>query len=115
MFDPTTEKPIPLRDVPRIAWLPHSTRAKKVSVSTVFRWVNPGIRGQRLEVLRIGGTLHTSEERLRAFFERLTPQVTRAGDEPRRRPVPPRPPVPDPWGRRSRARVQAELDAAGIR
>ena len=100
MFDPTQERPIPLSQVPKLKWLPN-----RPHVATIFRWVQRGIRGYRLEVLRVGGTLCTSEARLLAFFERITnmsnsPVTTVTTSAARRRDA---------------DRVDRELDAAGIR
>jgi hypothetical protein len=99
VFDPTIETPIPLAQVPRIKWLP-----KRPHLATIHRWVLKGIRGVRLEVLRVGGTLCTSEARLVAFFEKLT-----STDHSDARPV------TTGAARRQQCRVDAELDAAGIR
>ena len=40
--------------------------------STLFRWASKGLRGVRLEVIRIGGTQCTSVEALARFFHRLS-------------------------------------------
>src|SRR3954454_156677 len=40
-------------------------------VSCLFRWAKHGLRGARLETLRVGGTLCTSREALERFFARL--------------------------------------------
>jgi hypothetical protein len=72
MIDPTQETLIPLLRVPRIAWLPRRRREKRLAPSTVFRWCQRGVRGVRLETLRVGGTRCTSEAALRRFFERLS-------------------------------------------
>ena len=41
-------------------------------VDTIYRWATKGMRGFRLETIRIGGTLCTSHEALQRFFDRLT-------------------------------------------
>ena len=105
-FDPTAEAPIPLKDVPRLPWLKKFLRAgsgRKLAFSTLWRWTHTGIDGVKLETVRIGDTLCTSEEALKRFFCRTTPpaeQATTSAAEQRR---------PD------RARATRELDAAGIR
>jgi hypothetical protein len=71
-FDPTVEQPIPLCQVPRLAWLPRRRRGRKIHVATIFRWAQHGIHGVRLEVVRIGGTRCTSEAALRRFFAALS-------------------------------------------
>lgn len=45
---------------------------RPVAVSTVHRWRDPGIRGVRLECVRIGGRWLTSVEAFERFCETLT-------------------------------------------
>lgn len=71
-FDPSSETPIPLGQVHKIKWLPLRRRGCKIHTSTVFRWVQQGLRGVRLEALRVGGTLCTSEAALKRFFAKLS-------------------------------------------
>jgi len=40
---------------------------KRVHISAVYRWVQRGIKGVRLEAIRIGGTTYTSREALQRF------------------------------------------------
>lgn len=47
-------------------------RGRKVHVGTVYRWSSRGLRGVRLETIRIGGTVCTSREALQRFFARLS-------------------------------------------
>lgn len=49
---------------------------RRVHVSTLFRWAQRGVRGCKLEAIRIGGALHTSQQALQRFAEQLT-----AGDQ----------------------------------
>ena len=72
MIDPAVEPLIRLADVPRLPWLPRRRKGKKLHISSVIRWVSPGLRGHRLEALRVGGALCTSEAALRRFFQKLT-------------------------------------------
>ena len=73
MFDPAVEAPIPLTQVPTtVRWLPRRRAGKKPNIATIFRWAQRGLRGVRLETLRVGGTLCTSEEALKRFFQHLT-------------------------------------------
>jgi hypothetical protein len=72
MIDPAVEPLIRLADVPRLPWLPRRRKGKRLHISSVIRWVSPGLRGHRLEALRVGGCLCTSEAALRRFFEKLT-------------------------------------------
>jgi len=71
-FDPSVETPLPLEQVPKISWLPRRRHGRKIDKSTLFRWVQHGLRGVRLEALRVGGTLCTSEAALKRFFARLS-------------------------------------------
>jgi hypothetical protein len=52
--------------------LPRRRRGKRPHPSTLHRWATNGLRGEKLEVLRVGGTICTSEQALCRFFERLT-------------------------------------------
>ena len=64
-------------------------------ISAVYRWINPGLRGVQLEIVKIGGTTYTRYEALQRFGERLS-QATK-------------PPVTG--GQRSSAR-QKQIDKA---
>ena len=68
----TQEKIIPLRDVPK--HLPPRPNGKKLHISACYRWIGPGIRGIRLESIKVGGTTCTSLEAIQRFSERLTQQ-----------------------------------------
>jgi len=68
MIDIANEHLIPVRDVPRR--LPRRPNGKTVHISAVYRWIQRGVRGVRLEAIRIGGTAYTSEEALQRFGER---------------------------------------------
>ena len=70
MIDITQERLIPLRDTPRR--LPARSSGKRVHISAVYRWIQRGIRGVRLESIRIGGTMYTSAEALQRFADALT-------------------------------------------
>ena len=41
-------------------------------VSTIWRWVNRGIRGIKLETVMVGGRRFTSREALERFHQRIT-------------------------------------------
>jgi hypothetical protein len=101
-IDLTLEKPHPLADVPNLPCIPRRRGGRKLHRSTVMRWVNPGLRGVRLEAIRVGGTLCTTIEALQRFFERLA--------APR--------PEPQPTSGEKRQRelqqIEQELNAARI-
>ncbi|MFO0954422.1 MAG: DUF1580 domain-containing protein [Isosphaeraceae bacterium] len=96
------ETVFPLSEVPNHV---PPRRGKKLHVATVFRWKG-GLRGVKLETIRIGGTLHTSAEALQRFFDRLS--ATDHGPDPA--------PPADPSKARQRAAERAgrELDSLGF-
>jgi hypothetical protein len=53
------------------ALLPHLRRGKPPHVASLYRWATRGLRGVRLETLRVGGTVCTSKEALQRFFQAL--------------------------------------------
>lgn len=61
---------IPLSQVPRI--FPTRSNGKTVHISAVYRWAQRGVRGVRLETLKVGGTSYTSIEAVQRFAEELT-------------------------------------------
>ena len=68
--------------------------------STVWRWVQRGIRGHKLETIKIGGVTCTSEKALRHFFATLStknPSTRKPEIDANRR-----------------ARVEQELDNLGL-
>ena len=65
MIDIKTERLVTLRDVPKL--LPPRPNGKHVHISAVYRWVQRGVRGNRLDAIRIGGTTYTSQEALQRF------------------------------------------------
>lgn len=70
MIDSARETLVALADVP--AHLPDRRGGRRPHVSTIYRWVQRGCRGVKLESLQVGGTSCTSLEALQRFFERLT-------------------------------------------
>lgn len=52
--------------------LPRRRRGKRPDVSTLYRWSQVGLKGVRLETLKIGGQTCTSIEALQRFFDRLS-------------------------------------------
>ena len=65
MINIGNEQLVPLHDVPKI--LPARGNGKRIHISAVYRWAQRGIRGTRLEVVRVGGTTYTSREALQRF------------------------------------------------
>ena len=52
--------------------LPLRRGGRRVHVATLYRWASAGLRGVRLETLRVGGTLCTSLKALQRFFDALS-------------------------------------------
>jgi hypothetical protein len=52
--------------------LPRRRRDRPTNVSTIHRWRSPGVRGVRLEAVRLGGTWVTSLEAYQRFCSSLT-------------------------------------------
>ena len=65
MIDPLEEPTFPLSAVLKKAGIDKHP-------STIHRWRHPGVRGVRLETVRIGGVHHTSLSCLRRFFATLS-------------------------------------------
>jgi hypothetical protein len=51
---------------------PPGRQGRPTHPSTIYRWISRGVRGCKLEAIRLGGTLYTSREALQRFAERLT-------------------------------------------
>ena len=83
--------------------LPHGRAGKSVHVATLHRWASRGgVRGVRLETVRIGGIRYTSAEALERFIAQCS--ADDAGQQPqltRQR-------------QKARDKAAAELSAAGI-
>jgi hypothetical protein len=67
-LDISKEKLIRLADVPKLKWLPRRRAGSRLSIATVYRWEQR--QTNRLEAVRVGGTLCTTEAALMRFFER---------------------------------------------
>ena len=103
MIDFETEEIVPLAAAAK--WLP-SMRGKAPHVCTLYRWTKAGVKGVRLEIIKIGGTTCTSREALARFFQQLT-----YGD---REPPPPSRFRTPAQRKRDQARAARILDEAGI-
>lgn len=75
-IDPFTEEVFTLSQVPK------RLRGRRVHSSTVFRWVQRGLNGRKLETIKIGGVTCTSENALRRFFNLLSSENTLAVKKP---------------------------------
>ena len=70
MIDMATEKLISLKDA--CGLLPRRRRGVRPHFSTLWRWATEGLKGVKLEVIKVGSTLCTSREALQRFFQRLS-------------------------------------------
>lgn len=70
MSDLSNERLISIGDVPK--HLPRRATGRRVHISAVYRWMSSGVRGVRLESVRVGGSTYTSVEALQRFADRLT-------------------------------------------
>lgn len=97
MIDVTTEKVIAIKDVPTLV-------PGRPALMTVYRWLNRGVRGRRLETVLVGGKRYTSQEAITRFIE----ETTAAADGRR--------PKSKKSNRRQAAidKAEKELEAAGI-
>jgi hypothetical protein len=98
------ETTFPLAETPK--HIPPRRGGRKLHQATAFRWAKHGVRGVKLETIRIGGTLCTSVEALQRFFERLS-----ATDGPSEA----APSIRTPAARaRAIAKAEAELAKLGV-
>lgn len=96
------ESTIPLQDVP--AHLPsRGPNGRRTHHSTCLRWVLRGVRGVKLEAVRMGGRWMTSLEALDRFTVRVTAAVSPEGTVP----------ASAATDSRREEAVTRELDAAG--
>ncbi len=70
MIDIKTEKVVTIREACR--FLPKRRAFSYTHPFTIFRWAKKGLRGTKLETIRVGGTLCTSVEALQRFFNELS-------------------------------------------
>ncbi|MDZ4849591.1 MAG: DUF1580 domain-containing protein [Pirellulaceae bacterium] len=99
MIDVASETLILPTEVPKV--LPRQ-KGKKINLSTIYRWMQLGLCGVKLEYVCIGGTRFTRKQALNRFFSRIT--AVKTGDAIDRR--------VEKNVRQKQA--DSELDAAGI-
>ena len=66
MIDPAVESLVTLAKATHLV-----NPSRPPNISTVWRWVGNGVRGTRLEALRIGGVRYTSTEAIARFLVAL--------------------------------------------
>jgi hypothetical protein len=83
MIDISKDTLLTLREA--ISLLPRHRAGQPVSFSCVWRWAVHGVRGIKLETLRVGGGLCTTAKALQTFCEQLTAQAggRRTNQQPR--------------------------------
>ena len=69
-IDLEREKPVTFAQLAES--LPRHRRNRPVHTSTIHRWRRPGLRGVRLEAIRVGGAWHTTREAFAKFCKALT-------------------------------------------
>jgi hypothetical protein len=103
MIDLDSESVLPLADVPAV--VPPGRNGRRPHVSVIYRWVQRGLRGIRLEAVQVGGHRVTSREALNRFFAALSDRAGLAQGNPA---------IRSPARRdREYDRAVANLDAAG--
>ena len=78
-IDPLSDDLMPLAQAARS--LPPLRSGRPVSPATVWRWAAHGLRGVRLEIIRIGGTACTTRSALRQFLAAVDAARTPASPE----------------------------------
>lgn len=88
---------------------------KKVSVCTLWRWCRTGLRGERLEYVRIGRKICTSPQALQRFFTKLAELDARVPPDTRSLPLGlKRPPITSKQRQKALAEADEVLRRAGI-
>jgi hypothetical protein len=64
------EQVFPLDDLPK--HVPQRQRGKPLHLSTCYRWAHYGVKGIKLETVRVAGTLCTSVESFQRWCDALT-------------------------------------------
>lgn len=105
MIDPTKDRLFPLTKVEdECPWLPPPARGERRAMSTWRTWAAKGVRGVRLQTLKLGGVTYTSEQ---AVIEFMRVTASKDGDAFFNPPTP-------AARRRQIEQAQRELSAAGI-
>ena len=72
-IDLSREKLIPFGQLARS--LPRRRSGRPISPSTIHRWRSNGLKGIRLEAVRVGGAWHTTEDAFKRFVAKLTAEA----------------------------------------
>lgn len=87
---------------------------KKVCVCTIWRWCKRGLRGVRLEYVRVGRKICTSQPALRRFFAELSALDRQSPLTGRPKFLPKRNPITSRQRLRALAEADTVLERAGI-
>ena len=72
MIDLVSERLVALTQVPKLSEIPKLRGGKRPHVATIYRWAQNGVRGVKLETVRLGGTVCTSVEAIQRFVKQLS-------------------------------------------
>jgi Protein of unknown function (DUF1580) len=97
------EPQYPFGSIPGLPCLPPRRGGARLHVATLHRWRAKGLRGVRLESVRLGGGWYTSVQALERFFERLSA------------PAPHETSVAPPQEAARAAVIEQDLDKVGIK
>src|SRR4051794_6719645 len=120
-IDITIERLIALKEYTRMR--PPGRNGRPMSIATAYRHIFHGVRGVRLEHVKLGGNTYTSLEAVQRFAERLTearPSHPTGDPRPASQDTAGRPATLPPRSRTAAARrrdieaAERELQAAGI-
>lgn len=75
---------IPVRHAAKLIPSARGSGNKGVNIATVYRWTMRGVRGRRLESVRIGGSRYTSVEAISRWIRELNPDAPRSVPSPAR-------------------------------
>lgn len=75
---------IPLRQAAKLIPSTRGPAGKAIHIATMHRWITRGVRGQRLESVRIGGSRYTSVEAISRWIRELNPEAPHAASAPAR-------------------------------
>lgn len=99
MIDPLTEETMPLGQAAKR--VPRLRVGRNVHPSTLWRWATAGVKGVKLETVKVGATTCTSIEALGRFFAAVNGAgLALSGSKLN--------------NKEQRKRTQHDLDAAGI-
>lgn len=95
-------------------WLP-KVSGKKICVCTLWRWCRKGLRGVRLEYVRVGRKICTTRAAMLRFFSDLADRDDLVSGDTRSQPrVRKRSPITSRQRQRALAEADRILDGAGI-